>query len=105
MSVDTDIIDDVVIDEKIRVDNAEPRKYKVIFLNDNTTPIDFVVEVLRLVFKHSVETATDLTMKIHEEGSSVVGIYSYEIAESKSIETINLSRSNGFALQVKMEQE
>jgi len=101
MSVDTD----VVIDEKISVDNIEPAQYKVIFLNDDTTPIDFVVEVLMLIFKHSAETAMELTMKIHEEGSSIVGVYSYEIAETKSIETINLSRSNGFKLQVKMEKE
>ena len=101
MSVDTD----VVIDEKISVDNSEPAQYKVIFLNDDTTPIDFVVEVLMIIFKHSAETAMELTMKIHEEGSSIVGVYSYEIAETKSIETINLSRSNGFKLQVKMEKE
>jgi ATP-dependent Clp protease adapter protein ClpS len=44
-------------------------------------------------------------MKIHNEGSSVVGVYSYEIAETKAIETVNLSRSNGFQLQVKMEKE
>jgi len=102
---DTDTIDDVVIDEKISVNTYEPSNYKVIFLNDNTTPIDFVIEVLKVIFKHSTETATDLTMKIHNDGSSVVGVYSYEIAESKTIETVNLSRENGFALQVKMEKE
>jgi ATP-dependent Clp protease adaptor protein ClpS len=102
---DTDTIDDVVIDEKISVDTYEPSNYKVIFLNDDTTPIDFVIEVLKIIFKHSTETATDLTMKIHNDGSSVVGVYSYEIAESKAIETVNLSRENGFALQVKMEKE
>lgn len=102
---DTDIIDDVVIDEKISVDTYEPSNYKVIFLNDDTTPIDFVIEVLKIIFKHSTETATDLTMKIHNDGSSVVGVYSYEIAESKAIETVNLSRENGFVLQVKMEKE
>jgi ATP-dependent Clp protease adaptor protein ClpS len=102
---DTDTIDDVVIDEKISVNTYEPSNYKVIFLNDNTTPIDFVIEVLKVIFKHSTETATDLTMKIHNDGSSVVGVYSYEIAESKAIETVNLSRENGFALQVKMEKE
>jgi ATP-dependent Clp protease adaptor protein ClpS len=96
---------DVVIDEKISVSTDEPSNYKVIFLNDDTTPIDFVVEVLKIIFKHSTDTAKDLTMKIHNEGSSVVGVYSYEIAETKSIETVNLSRSNGFQLQVKMEKE
>jgi ATP-dependent Clp protease adaptor protein ClpS len=96
---------DVVIDEKISVNTDEPSNYKVIFLNDDTTPIDFVVEVLKIIFKHSTDTAKDLTMKIHNEGSSVVGVYSYEIAETKAIETVNLSRSNGFQLQVKMEKE
>ena len=96
---------DVVIDEKISVSTDEPSNYKVIFLNDDTTPIDFVVEVLKIIFKHSTDTAKDLTMKIHNEGSGVVGIYSHEIAEMKAAETVNSARNQGFSLQVKIEEE
>lgn len=82
-----------------------PKRYKVIFLNDDVTPMDFVIELLIAVFKHSDDTARSLTMKIHEEGSSVVGVYSYEIAEQKAIETTNLSREYNFPLRVRVEEE
>ena len=60
---------DVQIDEKIKQKITEPLKYKVIFVNDDQTPMDFVVDLLIQIFKHSQESAKDLTMKIHEEGS------------------------------------
>ena len=96
---------DVKIDEKIKIIITEPKKYKVVFLNDNATPMDFVVSLLVEFFKHSEETAIDLTMKIHNEGSGVVGVYTYEIAEQKSTEASNICRSNGFPLKIKLEED
>lgn len=96
---------DVKINEKIKKKVKEPNLFKVIFLNDDKTPMDFVVSLLVELFKHSEKTAYAITMKIHEEGSGVVGIYSYEIAEQKSIEATVLSRDNGFPLRVKVEEE
>lgn len=96
---------DVVIDEKIKVTNREPRMYKVIFLNDDTTPMDFVVQVLKEIFKHTDKTATALTMEIHTENSGVVGVYNHEIAEQKAVETTTLARDHGFQLQVRLEEE
>jgi ATP-dependent Clp protease adaptor protein ClpS len=96
---------DVEIDEKIKIKVTEPDMYKVIFLNDNATPMDFVIEILTSVFRHSPETARDITMDIHESGSSVAGIYTYEIAEQKAVEATTLSRSHGFPLQIKVEKE
>jgi ATP-dependent Clp protease adaptor protein ClpS len=96
---------DVKINEKIKKRNKEPSLFKVIFLNDNHTPMDFVMSLLTELFKHSEETAHAITMRIHEEGSGVVGTYSYELAEQKSIEAINLSRDNGFPLRVKIEED
>lgn len=101
----TEIIDDVKIDEKIKKTIDEPSRYKVIFLNDDKTPVDWVVEVLKQIFKHSQETAEKITLTIHTEGSGVAGIYTYEIAEQKTIEATNASRNHGFPLQIKMEQE
>ena len=101
MSVDTD----VVLDEKIKIKQKKPKKYKVVFLNDDTTPMEFVVRVLMEIFKHSADTAEKITMTIHNEGSGVVGIFNYEIAEQKSIETTNAARSSGFQLQVRIEEE
>ena len=77
----------------------------MILLNDDVTPMDFVIELIVKIFRHTPETAKDLTLKIHKEGSAVVGIYTYEIAEQKGIEATNESRTRGFPLQVKIEQE
>ena len=96
---------DVQIDEKIKQKITEPLKYKVIFVNDDQTPMDFVVDLLIQIFKHSQESAKKLTMKIHEEGSAVVGVYTFEIAEQKAVECTKISREQGFPLQVAIEKE
>lgn len=96
---------EVKLDEKIKQKIEEPKRWKVIFLNDDHTPIDFVIGILTEVFKHSQETAKDITMQIHTEGSGVAGVYSFEIAEVKAVETTTLARSNGFPLQIKVEEE
>lgn len=96
---------EAAVAEKTKNTVEEPGFYKVIFLNDDITPMEFVTEVLQSIFKHDLETATNITMTIHQEGSSVVGVYSYEIAEQKGVETTVLARNNGFPLQVKIERE
>ena len=101
----TDTINDVQIDEKITHKLEIPTRYKVIVLNDDTTPMDWVIGILSEVFKHSNETAKTLTLTIHSEGSAVAGIYTFEIAEQKSIEAVNLSREHGFPLSFRLEQE
>ena len=101
MNTDTDI----VLDEKINIKVNEPKKYKVLFLNDDTTPMEFVIELLIGIFKHTETTATKITMTIQHEGSGVVGVYSHEIAEQKAVEATTLSRSQGFQLQIRLEVE
>jgi len=101
MSTDVEI----QIDEKIEIDITEPTKYKVVMLNDDQTPMEWVIQVLTVIYDHSQETAEKLTLQIHNEGSAIVGIYSYEIAEQKSVETINASRDRGFPLQVRIDSE
>jgi ATP-dependent Clp protease adaptor protein ClpS len=96
---------DVQLDEKIKQKIEEPKRWKVIFLNDDHTPMEFVVGALTEVFKHSQETAKEITMEIHNTGSGIAGVYSFEIAEIKAVETTNLARQNGFPLQIKMEEE
>lgn len=100
-TVDTE----VQIDEKIKVDVTEPKRYKVLFLNDDKTPIEFVIELLMTVFKHSRETAEQITLTVHTEGSGIAGIYTYEIAEQKGVESTHLARRAGFPLQIKVDQE
>ena len=96
---------DIQLDEKIKVRYKEPKNYKVVMLNDDSTPMDFVIIMLMQYFKHTEETAVSLTNQIHVEGSGVAGIYSYEIAEQKSLEVAKEAQSHGFPLQLKIEEE
>jgi ATP-dependent Clp protease adaptor protein ClpS len=96
---------DIQLDEKIKVTVTEPKQWKVIFLNDNSTPVEFVVELLTQIFKHTSETAREITLEVHETGAGVAGVYSFEIAEAKAVESTQLARANGFPLQIKLEEE
>tara|TARA_B100001057_G_scaffold347880_1_gene349194 strand:+ start:479 stop:793 length:315 start_codon:yes stop_codon:yes gene_type:complete len=96
---------EINVNEKIKEVVKEPERFKVLFLNDDHTPMDFVVSLLVEIFRHSEKTAQELTMKIHDEGQAVVGLYSFEIAEQKSIEATKLSRESGFPLQIAIEKE
>ena len=82
-----------------------PGKYHVVFINDDFTPMDFVSKLLIDIFYHTPDTADDLTRLIHDKGKAVVGTYSYEISEQKSIECTTMARSAGHPLQVTVEAE
>jgi len=97
--------DDVQLDEKVRMEIIEPKKWKVIFLNDNHTPMEFVITVLIEIYKHTMEVAQEITLQIHDTGSGIAGTYTFEIAEIKAVETTNLARAQGFPLQLKLEEE
>ena len=77
--------------------------YKVTFFNDNVTPMDFVVQVLKEIFKHNIDRAEAIMQQIHQNGQGVAGIYTYEIAEQKGVETSVLARESGYPLQVKVD--
>ena len=96
---------DIVVKPKIQVKtNVQPPSlFNVIYVNDNVTTMEFVVESLKNIFHHSEQTAHEITLKIHEEGSSVVSTLPYEIAEQKGVEATLLARNNGFPLNVKLE--
>ena len=96
---------DVAIDEKIKVVISEPKRWKVILLNDDSTPMEFVISVLTEIFKHTREQAADIMLQVHETGSGIAGIYSFEIAEAKAVEATNLARTNSHPLQIKLEEE
>jgi|TARA_A100001015_G_scaffold302076_1_gene389834 ATP-dependent Clp protease adaptor protein ClpS len=101
----TEILDDVKIDESIKKDVKQPKKWNVIFLNDNATPMEWVIGILVSIFKHSKDNAEKLTLEVHNKGSAVVGTYSYEVAEQKALEANNTSRNQGFPLQIKLEEQ
>jgi ATP-dependent Clp protease adaptor protein ClpS len=87
----------------VKNDIEPPGLFNVIYMNDNITTMEFVIETLKNIFHHNEETAHEITVKIHEEGSSVVSTLPYEIAEQKGVEATLLARNNGFPLNVKLE--
>ena len=83
----------------------EPPLYRVVYLNDNQTTYEFVIETLVEYFDYSVETAEQITVDIHEAGSAVVAVLPYEIAEQKGVEVTMLARAQSYPLQIKLEPE
>ena len=83
----------------------EPPLFKVIYLNDDRTAVDFVVDTLVEYFEYTRDTAQTLTLDIHESGSAVVAVLPYEIAEQKGIEITLNARSEGYPLQIKLEPD
>ena len=87
---------------QIRHDLKPPGKFQVIFMNDDVTAMDFVIMVLHEIFGHDHETAINIMMKIHNDGSAIVALLNYEIAEQKAVETTVIARNNNFPLDVKV---
>lgn len=84
---------------------AEPPLFKVIYVNDDHTTMDFVVRSLIDHFNYNIDTAAVITTGIHEQGSATVAVLPFEIAEQKGIEVTLDARNEGFPLQVKIEAE
>ena len=88
-----------------RTDIEPPKNFKVIYLNDEITTMEFVIHSLIEVFDYEFDDATHVCQQVHEEGSSVVAVLPYELAEHKGIEVTFMARENNFPLQVKIEPE
>jgi ATP-dependent Clp protease adaptor protein ClpS len=98
---------ETIVQERIvpKTNLIEPVNYRVIYINDDTTTQAFVIETLKIIFNYDQGVAEALTMKVHDEGSAVVAVLPYEMAEQKGIEATLLARQNGFPLQVKIEPD
>lgn len=96
---------DVVTKIKPNLSVVEPPLYKVIYMNDDKTSFEFVIDSLVTIFDHTQESAIDVAHEVHEKGSSVVAVLHYEIAEQKTLEVTAFARSNGFPLKVKIEED
>jgi len=83
----------------------EPPLFKIIYINDEVTSMEFVVTSLIDYFSYNTDTAAVITKSIHDQGSAVVAILPYEIAEQKGIEVTLNARQNGFPLQIKVESD
>ena len=88
-----------------RTETKKPSMYKVIMLNDDYTPMEFVVHVLQKFFGRSSDESTQIMLNVHQRGVGVCGVYSFEIAESKAQKTIDCARKNDHPLQLQLEKE
>ena len=88
-----------------RTKTRKPSMYKVVMLNDDYTPMEFVVHVLQQFFGRSSSEATKIMMNVHRRGVGVCGIYSFEVAESKAQKTMQYARQNEHPLQLQLEKE
>ena len=90
---------------KVKPRTKKPAMYKVVLLNDDYTPMEFVVIVLERFFGKSQEEATQIMLHVHRRGIGICGVYPYEIAETKVTQVIDLARENEHPLQCMLEKD
>lgn len=88
-----------------RTRTKKPSMYKVLMLNDDYTPMEFVVDVLQHIFQKNREQATEIMLHVHQKGVGVCGVYTYEVAETKVTQTVDYARKNQHPLQCTLEKE
>ena len=96
---------DAVTKIKVNESIKEPPMFRVIYLNDNQTTMEFVVESLIEFFDYSTETAVKITEDIHNNGQAIVAVLPHEIAEQKGSEVLECARVRNFPLQIKLEPD
>ena len=97
--------DDVITQVKPRLDVALPSMYKVIYINDEQTSFEFVIESLMIVFEYEEDTAVEVAHTVNEHGSAVVAVLAFELAEQKTLEVTTMARGSGFPLKVIVEKD
>ena len=105
---DDDKVDDpgtgLGVATRTRTRTKTPSPYKVLMLNDDYTPMEFVVQVLQLFFKMNIEDATRVMLHVHQRGVGVCGVFTYEVAETKVAQVIDYARQNQHPLQCTLEK-
>jgi ATP-dependent Clp protease adaptor protein ClpS len=90
---------------KTRPKTKKPSLYRVLLLNDDFTPMEFVTHVLQKYFNKSREEAERIMLHVHQKGVGICGVYTYEVAETKVTQVMDFSRKNSHPLQCTMEKE
>ena len=90
---------------KPRPKTKKPAMYKVLLLNDDYTPMEFVVHILERFFSKNRQEATDIMLHVHRRGVGICGIFTYEVAETKVAQVMDFARANEQPLQCTMEKE
>lgn len=89
---------------RTRTRTKKPSPYKVLMLNDDYTPMEFVVLVLQRFFKMDMEEATRVMLHVHQRGVGICGVFSYEVAETKVSQVMDFARENQHPLQCTLEK-
>ncbi|MEI7669876.1 MAG: ATP-dependent Clp protease adapter ClpS [Pseudomonadota bacterium] len=95
----------LVLEPKTGTKTARPPLYKVILLNDDYTPMDFVVHVLKQFFHKNNDEAIKIMLEVHKQGSSLCGVFTRDVAETKIEQVASFARKNEHPLQCVMEKE
>ena len=90
---------------KVKPKTKRPNLYRVLILNDDYTPMEFVVHVLERFFNKNREDATQIMLHVHRRGVGVCGVYTYEVAETKVTQVIDFARRHEHPLQCTLEKE
>lgn len=90
---------------KTRPETKRPSMYKVLMLNDDYTPMEFVVHVLQQFFRMSVDQATNVMLMVHQKGVGICGVFPYEVAETKVTQVTDYARKHQHPLQLTLEKE
>ncbi|GJL97698.1 MAG: ATP-dependent Clp protease adapter protein ClpS [Hyphobacterium sp.] len=90
---------------RTRPKTQKPSLYRVVMLNDDFTPMEFVIEVLMRIFNKSPEEATQIMLHVHQNGVGICGVFTFEIAETKVAQVMDLARRAQHPLQCTMEKE
>ena len=91
--------------ERTRQETKKPELFKVLLLNDDYTPMEFVVDILESVFNKAPAEAHRIMMAVHTQGQGLCGVYPFEVAETKVATVVDLARGQGFPLRATMEPE
>ena len=90
---------------RTRTKTKKPSMYKVLLLNDDYTPMEFVVYVLQRFFSKNAEDATKIMLHVHQNGVGICGVFTYEVAETKVSQVMDLARQHDHPLQCTMEKD
>ena len=90
---------------KPRTKTKRPSMYKVLLLNDDYTPMEFVIEILMAIFNKGQEDATRIMLHVHQHGVGICGVFTYEVAETKVVQVMDAARRAQHPLQCTMEKE
>ena len=96
---------DDLTDQELKTKLKKPSMYKVVMLNDDFTPMDFVVYLLKTYFNKPQEEASQIMLQVHKKGFGICGVFTYEIAETKVNQTMDLAQQNQHPLQCTIEKD